>query len=77
MGYGSGVAWTQSDLDNIDTAIRARISGGGVISYSIGNRSLQYMKLSELRDLRREIADEIQKALYPTGVALATLRRPA
>jgi hypothetical protein len=71
------MAYTQSDLDNVETAIRNRISGGGVISYSIGSRSLRYMDLSELRELRREIAAELQKALYPTGAALATFRRPA
>ncbi len=51
----------QEMLDNVETAINARITGGAVQSYSIGGRNLQYIPLQDLyklRDqLRREIAD--------------------
>jgi hypothetical protein len=69
------MAWTQANLDAVEAAINARIAGGAVNSYGVGGRNLQYMKLEELRALRHEMAAEIQRALYPTGTALAKLNR--
>ena len=58
----------QEMLDNLNTAINARMTGGAIQSYSIGGRNLQYISLSELlklRDqLRREIAGGRNKTTY-------------
>lgn len=43
----------------IDKAIGARLKGGAVQSYSIGGRNLEYMTLSELRNLRADLNKEI------------------
>lgn len=69
------MAYTAADLTAVETAIRNRISGGAVDSYGIGSRRLEYMKLADLRALRREIADELALADNPTGTALASFRR--
>ena len=46
-------------LDNIEAAINARLTGGAVQSYSIGGRNLQYISLSELRQMRDQLKREI------------------
>ena len=46
----------QDIIDAIDTAILAKLNGGAVQSYSIGNRNLTNMSLKELRETRREYA---------------------
>ncbi|MGE0267881.1 MAG: hypothetical protein AB7S78_05460 [Candidatus Omnitrophota bacterium] len=43
----------------IDKAIATRLRGGGVQSYSIGGRNIQYMTLSELRNLRADLGKQI------------------
>jgi len=60
----------QEMLDNLETAINARMTGGAVQSYSIGGRNLQYISISELiklRDqLRKEIAGSNDTTTYAT-----------
>lgn len=46
-------------LAAVNAAIATRLSGGAVQSYSIGNRNLQYMTLSELMALRKQLAREV------------------
>lgn len=46
-------------IELIDKAIAARLRGGAVQSYSIGGRNLQYMTLSELRNLRAELNKQL------------------
>ena len=46
-------------LDNIEAAINARLTGGAVQSYSIGGRNLQYISLSELRQMRDQLKREV------------------
>jgi hypothetical protein len=46
-------------IDLIDKAIATRLRGGAVQSYSIGGRNLQYMTLSELRNLRADLGKQI------------------
>lgn len=53
------MAWTQTDLDNVEAAIRARLTGGAVSRYSIEGRSLEYIPLKELYELRNRILREI------------------
>lgn len=49
----------QEMLDNVETAINARMTGGAVQSYSIGGRNLQYISLNELIKLRDQLRREI------------------
>jgi len=43
----------------IDKAIRTRLAGGAVQSYAIAGRNLQYMTLTELRQLKNELQQQI------------------
>jgi len=49
----------QEMLDNVETAINARLTGGAVQSYSIGGRNLQYIPLQDLYKLRDQLRREI------------------
>lgn len=49
----------QEMLENVETAINARMTGGAVQSYSIGGRNLQYITLSELIKLRDQLRREV------------------
>ncbi len=49
----------QEMLENLETAINARMLGGAVQSYSINGRNIQYMNLTELRQLRKDLMAEI------------------
>ena len=44
----------QDIIDAIDTAILAKLAGGAVRSYGIGDRNLTHMSLKELRETRKE-----------------------
>lgn len=46
----------QTIIDAIDAAILAKLQGGAVRSYSIGDRNLTNMSVKELTDLRKEYA---------------------
>ncbi len=49
----------QTLLDNVETALNARLNGGGVQSYMIGGRNLMYVSISELTKLRDQLRREI------------------
>ena len=53
------MAWTQTDLDAIDNAIKARMTGGAISAYSIAGRSIQYSSLEDLIALRAQVAQLI------------------
>lgn len=55
------MAWTQSDLDAIDNAIKAKITGGAISAYSIAGRSIQHSKLEDLIALRAQVAQIISE----------------
>ena len=65
----------QEMLENVETAINARMTGGAVQSYSIGGRNLQYMQLPELEKMR----DKLIRQLSPSGGATtyASFGRPS
>jgi hypothetical protein len=63
------MATKQEMLDNVETAINARMTGGAVQSYSIGGRNLQYITLTELIKLRDILRQEIASALSRTSYA--------
>lgn len=46
----------------VDRAIKQRLAGGAVQSYSIGGRNIQYMTLKELREMRSELQQQIASA---------------
>lgn len=54
-----GRSQAQKDLDAVQAAIRAIISGGGVVEYRIGNRSLKKYELSELLALESRLKSEV------------------
>lgn len=56
------MAYTEADLTAVEAAIRARLDGGAVDSYAIEGRSLKYVSLAELRELRDEILTELSHA---------------
>ena len=55
------MAYTQTDLDNIEAAIRAIIAGTRTVSLSMGDKSIQYtaIDLPTLRAMRDEIKAEV------------------
>lgn len=65
------MAWTQSDLDAIDAAIQAKIAGGAIQSYAVGNRNVQHMRVDELLRLRKFVAEEVDKPSRSSDVILA------
>ena len=46
-------------LTAVNNAITVRMNGGAVQAYTINNRNIQYMTLSELLKLRRELQTEV------------------
>lgn len=59
----------QEMLENVETAINARMTGGAVQSYSIGGRNLQYITLAELIKLRDTLRQEIAASSSRTSYA--------
>jgi len=52
----------QADLDAVSAAIRARIAGGQLTSYSLpGGHSAQMFSLSELRAWRKDLMRELNR----------------
>lgn len=45
----------EKDIDAVDAAIRAMVSGGAVQEYSIGSRSLKKMTIADLTTLRSQL----------------------
>lgn len=56
-----GRSQAQKDLDAVQAAIRARISGGGVAEYTIGNRRLKRMEMSDLLMLEARLKAEVTR----------------
>lgn len=50
---------TQEMLDNVNTAINARLTGCGVQSYSINGRSVSKYSLSELQSLKEKLQNQL------------------
>ena len=61
-GSGSsfdGRSQAQKDLDAVQAAIRALISGGAVAEYTIGNRSVTKMALTDLYAMEKKLKYEV------------------
>lgn len=56
-----GRTQAQKDLDAVDAAIRAIVSGGAVQEYRIGTRNLKKYDLSELQVLRSRLIAEVKR----------------
>ena len=58
------MAYTSTDLTNIETAIRAIIAGTRTVSLSMGDKTIYYtiVDLPALRALRNEIKAEVGAA---------------
>lgn len=56
-----GRSQAQQDLDAVQAAIRARISGGAVDEYTIGNRRLKRMELTDLLMLESRLKAEVAR----------------
>ena len=55
-------ATNQQILDAVNDAILARVTGSAVKSYSIAGRSLTSYNISELKELKKFLEDEISRA---------------
>jgi hypothetical protein len=51
----------QKDLDAVQAAIRTRISGGAVAEYTIGNRRLKRMEMTDLLMLESRLKAEVAR----------------
>ena len=56
-----GRTQAQKDLDAVQAAVRAMVSGGAVAEYSIGSRRLKKMELSDLLALESSLKAEVKR----------------
>lgn len=56
-----GRTQAQKDLDAVQSAIRAMISGGAVAEYTIGNRRLKKMELTDLLALESTLKASVKR----------------
>jgi hypothetical protein len=56
-----GRSQAQKDLDAVQAAIRAIISGGAVAEYTIGNRRLKKMEMTDLLMLEGKLKGEVKR----------------
>lgn len=56
-----GRSQAQKDLDAVQAAIRAMISGGAVAEYTIGNRRLKKMELADLLTLEGSLKASVKR----------------
>lgn len=68
------MAFTQSDLEVVEQAIRDKMTGGAIQAYSIGDRAITHMRLSELLELKREMQADIAASSAQGTFVLARLR---
>jgi hypothetical protein len=60
-GAVDGRSQAQQDLDAVQAAIRAMISGGAVAEYSIGTRRLKKMEMADLLQLESKLKAEVKR----------------
>jgi hypothetical protein len=60
-GAFDGRSQAQIDLDAVQAAIRAMVSGGAVAEYSIGSRRLKKMALADLMQLESSLKAEVKR----------------
>lgn len=64
-----GRSQAQQDLDAVRAAMRARIAGGEVQEYSIGNRSLKKIPMSDLIALETKLMADVARELRAERLA--------
>lgn len=64
-----GRSQAQKDLDAVQAAVRAMISGGAVAEYSIGSRRLKKMELADLLALESSLKAEVKREQKATLIA--------
>jgi hypothetical protein len=60
-GAFDGRSQAQKDLEAVQAAIRAMISGGAVAEYTIGNRRLKKMEMTDLLMLEGKLKAEVKR----------------
>jgi len=60
-GAFDGRSQAQKDLDAVQSAIRAIVSGGAVAEYSIGTRRLKKMEMTDLLALESKLKAEVKR----------------
>lgn len=60
-GAVDGRSQAQQDLDAVQAAIRALVSGGAVQQYSIGSRSLTKMRIEDLMALESKLKADVKR----------------
>jgi hypothetical protein len=60
-GAFDGRSQAQQDLDAVQAAIRAMVSGGAVAEYTIGSRRLKKMPLTELLQLEAKLKSDVKR----------------
>lgn len=68
-GAFDGRSQAQKDLDAVQAAMRAMISGGAVAEYSIGSRRLKKMEMADLIQLEAKLKAEVKREQAATMVA--------
>jgi hypothetical protein len=68
-GAFDGRTQAHQDLDAVDAAIRAIVSGGVVQEYTIGNRRLKKYDLAELQVLRSRLIAEVKREQAAASIA--------
>lgn len=68
-GAYDGRTQTEQDLDAVNAAIRAMISGGAVQEYTIGNRQLRKMSMADLLQLQGLLNARVQRDLAAESIA--------
>ena len=64
-----GRSQAEKDLDAVQAAMRAIISGGAVAEYSIGSRRLKKMEMADLIQLESKLKAEVKREQAATMVA--------
>lgn len=65
-----GRTQSRKDLEAVQAAMRAMISGGAVQEYTIGNRSLKKMTMSDLIKLESKLKADVVKDEKATAIAM-------
>jgi hypothetical protein len=60
-GAFDGRSQAQQDLDAVQAAIRAMVSGGAVAEYTIGSRRLKKLPLTELLQLEAKLKSDVKR----------------
>lgn len=68
-GAFDGRSQAQKDLDAVQAAIRAIISGGAVAEYTIGSRRLKKMEMADLLMLEGKLKAEVKREQAATMMA--------